>query len=63
MQTTYTAKELGATKLSNYQGCWFTAAGGNGYRLYIGTFDAMQFAGHHSTWRGMCEDARELKGK
>lgn len=62
MQTTYSAKELGATKLSNYQGCWFTAAG-KGYRLYTGTFDAMQFAGHHSTWRGMCEDARELKGK
>ena len=49
MTSTYSSKELFAHAMHDRPGCFFTAAGGNGYRLYVGTAKAMSFQGFYST--------------
>ena len=50
MNTTYTWKELGAQAMHKRPGFFFTAAGGNGYRLYTGTPEALTSAGFFRTY-------------
>lgn len=50
MNKTYTFKQLGAQAMHNRLGFFFTAAGGNGYRLYTGTPDALTSVGFFSTY-------------
>ena len=50
MNTTYTHKELHAQAMHQRPGCFFTAAGANGYRLYTGTPKALTSAGFFATY-------------
>jgi hypothetical protein len=61
MNTTYTVKELWAQKMADRPGCWFTAAG-SGFRLYVGTPNALSSQGFFATWDELFA-AASLKGK
>jgi len=50
MSETNTCEELWAQSMHDRPGCFFTAAGGNGYRLYTGTPEALTFAGFYRRW-------------
>ena len=50
MDITYTWKQLGAQAMHKRPGFFFTAAGGNGYRLYTGTPEALTSAGFFRTY-------------
>jgi hypothetical protein len=60
MKTTYTYKQIGAQAMHDRAGCFFTAAGGNGYRLYTGTPEALTPAGFYGTWTELFEAAAEV---
>lgn len=58
---TYTAAELFAQKMRDRENCWFTAAGGNGYRLYTGTTRALTFAGFFRTQSELFTAAEDVQ--
>lgn len=57
---TYTATQLFAHKMHDRHNCWFTAAGGNGYRLYTGTVDALTSVGFFRTQSELFNAAAEV---
>jgi hypothetical protein len=60
MTTTYTYKQLGAQAMHDRVGCFFTAAGGNFYRLYTGTPESLTLIGFYGTWAELFEAAAEV---
>ena len=59
MNNTYTCKQLGAQAMHQRSGHFFTAAGGNGYRLYTGTPEALTPAGFYGTYDELFAAATE----
>lgn len=59
MTTTNSVKELWAQSMHDRPNCWFTAAG-SGFRLYVGTPEAVTFVSHHKTWDGLFAAAAEV---